>query len=62
MRGHGHRIVYVAPVELYHFESRTRERAVHRWEHDLVRSRWGAPLEDPYVPGLKRRATAKKST
>ncbi|WP_439936636.1 glycosyltransferase family 2 protein [Nocardia sp. N13] len=62
VRGHGQRIIYVAPVELYHFESRTRERAVHRWEHDLVRSRWGAPLEDPYVPDLKRRATAKKST
>lgn len=58
----GQRIVYVASVELYHFESRTRERAVHDWERDLVRGRWGIPLEDPYVPGLGRRPVAAKGT
>jgi len=56
----GQRIVYVASVELYHFESRTRERAVHDWERNLVRSRWGIPLDDPYVPGLKPPRSAKK--
>jgi len=55
VRHHGYRIVYVAPVELYHFESRSRERAVHDWERDLVRGRWGLPVDDPYVPGLRRR-------
>jgi glycosyltransferase involved in cell wall biosynthesis len=54
VRRHGQRIVYVAPVELYHFESRTRERAVHDWERAVVRGRWGMPLDDPYVPGRRR--------
>jgi GT2 family glycosyltransferase len=53
VRRQGQRIVYVAAVELYHFESRSRERAVHDWERNLVRGRWGMPLEDPYVPGIK---------
>ena len=51
------RIVYVASVELYHFESRSRERAVHDWERDRVRSRWGIPVEDPYVPGQGSRTS-----
>ena len=54
VRRHGLRIVYVAAVELYHFESRTRERAVHDWERDLVRGRWGIPVDDPYVPDRRR--------
>ncbi|WP_210438367.1 glycosyltransferase family 2 protein [Nocardioides xinjiangensis] len=58
VRRHGQRIVYVAAVELYHFESRTRERAVHDWERDLVRGRWGMPFVDPYVPGRGRRSPA----
>ena len=60
VRQTGQRIVYVASVELYHFESRTRERAVHDWERNLVRGRWGIPLDDPYVPGLRRIRPAKK--
>ena len=60
VRQAGQRIVYVASVELYHFESRTRERAVHDWERNLVRGRWGIPLDDPYVPGLRRIRPAKK--
>jgi GT2 family glycosyltransferase len=60
VRQAGQRIVYVASVELYHFESRSRERAVHDWERNLVRGRWGIPLDDPYVPGLRRtRPTGK---
>lgn len=60
VRRHALRIVYVAGVELYHFESRSRERAVHDWERDLVRGRWGIPGEDPYVRG-RRRATAART-
>jgi GT2 family glycosyltransferase len=62
VRRHGQRIVYVAPVELYHFESRTRERAVHDWERAVVRGRWGMPLDDPYVPGLQPRRAATRRT
>ncbi|MFC7361382.1 glycosyltransferase family 2 protein [Nocardioides astragali] len=54
VRAQGQRIVYVASVELYHFESRSRERVVHDWERSVVRGRWGIPLEDPYVRGLRR--------
>jgi O-antigen biosynthesis protein len=57
VRRRGERIVYVAAVELYHFESRSRERAVHDWERDLVRGRWGVPREDPFEP-MRRRRTA----
>jgi len=32
VRHHGYRIVWVSPSELFHFESRTRERAVGAWE------------------------------
>jgi GT2 family glycosyltransferase len=60
VRQAGQRIVYVAAVELFHFESRTRERAVHDWERNLVRGRWGIPLDDPYVPGLRRARPARK--
>ncbi len=55
VRGNAQRIVYVASVELYHFESRSRERAVHDWERNVVRGRWGVPVDDPYVPTLRRR-------
>jgi O-antigen biosynthesis protein len=57
--GQGERIVYVASVELYHFESRSRERAVHDWERAIVRGRWGIPQLDPYVPDGPRRAAAR---
>lgn len=45
----GHRIVWIANCELYHFESRTRERRIDAWEHQAVVSRWGVPREDPYT-------------
>ena len=61
VRGAGQRIVYVAPVELYHFESKSRERAVHDWERDLVRGRWGIPTDDPYVRGRRRPASSRSS-
>jgi hypothetical protein len=37
-------------VELYHFESRTRESKVHPWEHERVLNRWGSRDVDPYLP------------
>lgn len=46
----GYRILYMAQCELFHFESRTRERNVHRYERDFVISRWGKPVRDPYSP------------
>ncbi len=54
VRRHALRIVYVAAVELYHFESRSREPVVHDWERQIVRDRWGFPSHDPYVPGARR--------
>ncbi len=50
LRRVGRRIVWLANVELYHFESRTRERVVAAWEKDLTVERWGMPRRDPYFP------------
>jgi O-antigen biosynthesis protein len=46
----GYRIVWMAECELYHFESRTRERTVDAWERQAVVNRWGLPREDAYTP------------
>ena len=46
----GLRILWLAHVELYHFESRTREPIVHEWEHQRVLLRWGSYAIDPYLP------------
>lgn len=46
----GRRIVWLAHVELFHFESRTREPTVHSWEHERVLGRWGSYAVDPYLP------------
>ena len=46
----GLRILWNAHVVLYHFESRTREPKVHKWEYDRVVSRWGTYAVDPYLP------------
>ncbi|TQK72248.1 MULTISPECIES: glycosyltransferase [unclassified Nocardioides] len=46
----GYRILYMAQCELFHFESRTRERRVHKYERDFIVSRWGGPDRDPYSP------------
>lgn len=47
----GLRLVWLADVELYHFESRTRVPVVHPWELELVTGRWSIDGEDPYLPG-----------
>lgn len=46
----GLRIVWLAHVELYHFESRSREATVQAWEHRRVFDRWGSYMVDPYLP------------
>ena len=44
------RLLWLGEVELYHFESRTRERVVHSREYDFVTRRWGIPRHDSYLP------------
>jgi len=50
VRRMGYRIVWIANVEMYHFESRTRKRVVEAWEKDQAVSRWGMPRKDAYLP------------
>jgi len=45
----GYRIVWLSGVQLYHFESKTRESKVHTWELETVRKRWGVQRRDPYI-------------
>ncbi|MGV8911284.1 MAG: glycosyltransferase family 2 protein [Rhodoglobus sp.] len=45
----GYRIVWLSGVQLFHFESKTRENTVHTWEQDLVRKRWGIQRRDRYI-------------
>lgn len=52
VRATGRRLVWLVDVRLYHFESRTRDKSVHPWEHELVLSRWQTPQRDLYLPGL----------
>ena len=41
----------MAHAVLFHFESRSRERAVHQWETDTIVRRWGMPdRTDMYRP------------
>lgn len=48
----GHRMLWMADVVLYHFESRSRDPHVSREEIDFVRARWGFPYQrrDPFLP------------
>ena len=49
--GHaGLRIVWLAHVELFHFESQSREPTVQKWEYQKVVDRWGTYAVDPYLP------------
>jgi len=45
----GYRMVWLADVELYHFESRSRDPLVHSFEHKMIIDRWGGPQRDPYL-------------
>jgi glycosyltransferase involved in cell wall biosynthesis len=49
VRSAGGRLLWLADVELYHFESQTRDRAVHQWEYDFIARRWGVPLHDEFL-------------
>ena len=67
VRSQGYRIVWVATSELFHFESRTRERVVEAWEKDAAVARWGRPFNDRYMrePAVTarkaRRSTGRKA-
>ena len=62
IRSHGYRIVQANSVELYHFESKTREPRVAQWEAERIVARLGSQIDhDPYTPlpagevsGIKR--------
>lgn len=47
----GYRILWLANVELYHFEAKTRQPAVAQWEYDLIDRRWRVRHRDrdPFV-------------
>lgn len=45
----GYRLVWLNNVQLYHFESKTREGVVHGWEIKAMRRRWGVQRDDPYI-------------
>jgi glycosyltransferase involved in cell wall biosynthesis len=48
----GYRILWMANVELYHFESKSRDPRVSGTEINFVRARWGVPYQagDPFLP------------
>jgi O-antigen biosynthesis protein len=45
----GYRLVWLADVELFHFESRSRNPLVHSFEEKLIVERWTRPKRDPYL-------------
>jgi cellulose synthase/poly-beta-1,6-N-acetylglucosamine synthase-like glycosyltransferase len=47
----GQRILWLANVRAYHFESKSRNASVETWEWDRFRARWGFGSDtDPYLP------------
>lgn len=52
IRAEGHRLIWLPQVRLYHFESRTRDKTVHAWEHHFILDRWETPDRDYYLPSL----------
>lgn len=48
LRALGYRLVWLARVQLFHFESKTRVPVVHQWEIDFIRNRWGVPERDEF--------------
>ncbi|MDJ0377158.1 glycosyltransferase [Cryobacterium sp. PH31-L1] len=45
----GYRLVWLANVELFHFESRSRNPLVHSFEEKMIIDRWAGPQRDPYL-------------
>jgi glycosyltransferase involved in cell wall biosynthesis len=50
--GAGYRMLWIANVVLYHFESKSRDPRVSSEEIEFVRARWGLPYQarDPFLP------------
>jgi glycosyltransferase involved in cell wall biosynthesis len=46
----GLRMLWLAGVTLFHFESQTREPDVQEWEYEFIMRRWSTPTFDPYLP------------
>ncbi|WP_291810520.1 glycosyltransferase [Cellulomonas sp.] len=53
LRHTGRRVLWLPDVELYHFESRTREPVVREWEYTRLRQRWTVEGDDVYLPGVR---------
>jgi len=49
IRNAGYRIVWTPHVEMYHFESQTRDPTPTEYEHSMLNHRWGDKMNgDPY--------------
>lgn len=59
VRTMGHRIITLGVVELFHFESMTREKGFKKWEMRQMRDRWGYPIRDDYTPVFPRMAPTR---
>lgn len=55
----GYRIITLGVVELFHFETMTRDSGVKKWEITKMRERWGYPIRDAYTPVFPRMAPTK---
>ncbi|WP_022881567.1 glycosyltransferase family 2 protein [Gryllotalpicola ginsengisoli] len=60
VRRAGLKVLYANRARFYHFESRTREPVVLKWELDEVRRRWGIPGRDPYLPATDRHRSRRE--
>jgi len=56
----GYRMVWVAGASAYHFESRTREPSVRKWEYDNLLARWDFSGDDRYMPVSLTKAFREK--
>jgi GT2 family glycosyltransferase len=48
----GRRLVWLADVRAFHFESQSRHAVVQVEEHLFIQRRWPLPPDDPYLPGV----------
>jgi GT2 family glycosyltransferase len=48
IRSLGRRIIWLANLESYHYESKSRVTTVHGFEEEIVLQRWGRPNRDPF--------------
>jgi O-antigen biosynthesis protein len=61
IRRSGRRLVWLHDVVLYHFESVSRDNAVHEWEKELICRRWGDYREVPERYSTNVHAVVKAS-